>query len=506
MSANTPVDALWDKFSDRGDFPMLSASLRTTIAAMTNEDYDFSALVNLILSDFALTQRVIRLANSAMYAAFGGNVTTVSRALMILGMEAVGHLIVGLKLLDHFQGAATFRHDASIELNRALLSGSVARQLARRTNDRRSEEAVVCTLMRQVGKLLVVCYLERDWDRIQSRARREGRDDSAVCVDELGASFEELAQEAARRWRLPDTIRQGMQPAAGGLGPTTPAVAMFLATADAAAPATGNTELTPSHIAWLQAVTGYSTAVSEIVTQAGLETGACDEALVSLAGHYGSSLSLAPETLVQMTRTLVEENVTQRFVEEIELLRGDKQPATPTPEQSIAIMRAGLADLNALPESQPPKMALAAVCETLGRALGLARVTVFERARGNGIFSARLGAGRDIERLLPELRFSAAFSPDVFHLALRNGVGMFIADAHAPSLATHMPAWFTAVLPDTCAFVLLPVRVADDTVALVYGDWNRHSQVRKIAPEEMATLNEFSRRLGRFFASAPMRV
>ncbi|WP_186144686.1 HDOD domain-containing protein, partial [Burkholderia gladioli] len=133
------LDKLWARMNERGDFPLLSESLRATMAAMKNDDLDFTALVRVVLSDFALTQKVLRLANSAMYMAFGGNITTVTRALMVLGMDAVGHLVVGLKLVDR------------VEL-------------------RAGEEAVVCTLMRQVGKLLVVCYLDSEWHRIRRRA------------------------------------------------------------------------------------------------------------------------------------------------------------------------------------------------------------------------------------------------------------------------------------------------------------------------------------------------
>src|ERR1700686_1399594 len=93
------LDKLWARMSERGDFPMLSQSLRTTMAAIKNDDLDLTALVQVVLSDFAVTQKVLRLANSAMYMAFG-NITTITRALMVLGMDAVGHLIVGLKIVD----------------------------------------------------------------------------------------------------------------------------------------------------------------------------------------------------------------------------------------------------------------------------------------------------------------------------------------------------------------------------------------------------------------------
>ena len=82
------LDRLWTRMSERGDFPMLSQSLRTTMAAMNNDELDFSALVRVVLSDFALTQKVLRLANSAMYMAFGGNITNVFLAACTLSLRA----------------------------------------------------------------------------------------------------------------------------------------------------------------------------------------------------------------------------------------------------------------------------------------------------------------------------------------------------------------------------------------------------------------------------------
>src|SRR5260370_7377689 len=164
------LDKLWGRMSERGDFPMLSQALRTTVSAMSDGALDFPALVQVVLSDFGLTQKVLRLANSAMYISFGGNITTVTRALMVLGMDAVGHLVVGLKLVDHFHQSAPRRIDAKLELNRTLLSGAVARQVTERSEFRASEEAVVCTLMRQIGKLLVAFYLETEWDQLRRKA------------------------------------------------------------------------------------------------------------------------------------------------------------------------------------------------------------------------------------------------------------------------------------------------------------------------------------------------
>ncbi len=51
------LDKLWTRMSERGDFPILSQALRTTVSAMSDDELDFSSLVQIVLSDVGLTQK-----------------------------------------------------------------------------------------------------------------------------------------------------------------------------------------------------------------------------------------------------------------------------------------------------------------------------------------------------------------------------------------------------------------------------------------------------------------
>jgi len=104
--------------------------------------------------------------------------------------------------------------------------------------------------------------------------------------------------------------------------------------------------------------------------------------------------------------------------------------------------------------------------------------------------------------MLPALQFAAEFRPDVFHLAISNPVGIFIENARDPRIEARLPRWFKESFGDAQAFVLLPVKANDATVALVYGDWTHAQHVRKITAPEMGALNELTRELSRFFSSA----
>lgn len=482
-TARMPLDHLWARISERGAFPVLSDTLRATMAALKSDDLDYHALARIILSDVALTQKVLRLANSAMYAAFGGNITTVTRALMVLGIDTVAHLVVGSKLLDHFEQSSRNHTDAKLALNRALLAGTIARKLTAHANLLAGEEALVCTLMQQVGKLLVVCYLETEWQQIRVDTA-QGCDEEQACKSLLGVNFETIGLDAARRWQLPETILDGMMrydaaTHAADIYPLAPAE-------DPAA--------RPGCMQWLRAVSSCSTEMTDALVAD--DPGAGN--LAPLAERYGPVLGVTPETLAEIAATLLREEASDAVRREIVALR----------EQSQALAGGGckaelsseLAAVRAMPPERTLESALAHVAENMLSGLGLSRVVGFVRD-ANQVFSARLARGSWLPAQLTALRFKQMFEPDVFHLAIGNTIGIYIEDAQSPRMVQRAPEWYRRTLGDACAYLLLPVHVRGEAVALLYGDWLTRQAAHKIRPDEMELLNALSAELGRFYTS-----
>ncbi|MDX3907930.1 MAG: HDOD domain-containing protein [Pigmentiphaga sp.] len=474
---------LWSRINERGDFPLLSDSLRVTISAMQGDDRAITSLAQIVLSDFTLTQRVLRLANSAMYMAFGGNITTVSRALVVLGVEAVAHLVLGLKLVDHFQQChlQLQRLDAKLELNRAMLAGCIARKVCAARDVRAGEEAVVCTLMRQLGRLLCIFYLEHEWAQIRARALAGCCTDDELSAQVLGISFDELGEEAAERWGLPEVIRRGMLPFDFSAPPTGPQAGAEC-----------------DH--WLRAVSSFSVEMSRSMTDAADDAGSRSRRVLETVQCYAAALSLGVEALRGMMGELVKDEASRHFLREIDELQAAS--AGDAPHSAERTLRDGLRGLRLLPSLHHLGPVLAMASEAMLAGMRFSRAIIFVRDPRRHAFEARLGFGAGIEQLLPQLRFNEIFSGDVFHLAITNPVGIFIENACNPKFGAHIPRWFREVVSDAHAFVLLPVRAGSDTVALVYGDWNSAEQARTMGPGEMAALNELAQELGRFFGQA----
>jgi hypothetical protein len=108
---------LLDRIRHQNDFPAMAESIATINRIASSEEESIASLSNLIIKDFALTNKLLRLVNSASFAHYGGgNISTVSRAVAILGFDAVKNVALTLLLFDCLkpQQARTSRMSSSI--------------------------------------------------------------------------------------------------------------------------------------------------------------------------------------------------------------------------------------------------------------------------------------------------------------------------------------------------------------------------------------------------------
>ncbi|MET0319359.1 MAG: HDOD domain-containing protein, partial [Duganella sp.] len=204
---------LWDCARRRGDMPGFAKAITAILGAMRGEDDQEFNMTRTVLSDPVLTQKVLRLANSGMYSAFGQHVNTVSKAVVVLGTDAIGHLALGLKLIEELGagaagGEATVAH---IEMEKAVLAGIVARQIATAAEHPNGEEAVVCSMLHTLGRMMLTFYMPERWLELQRRADDEGCSVDDVAPAMLGLGMAQVGHAAALHWRLPARLIDGMR-------------------------------------------------------------------------------------------------------------------------------------------------------------------------------------------------------------------------------------------------------------------------------------------------------
>jgi HD-like signal output (HDOD) protein len=90
---------------DSGDFPAMANTVGQISTLTSSEATSTSALADTVLQDYGLAQKLLRLVNTAAFAQ-RGQVTTISRAVLLLGFERVRSVATGLILFEHLQAQA----------------------------------------------------------------------------------------------------------------------------------------------------------------------------------------------------------------------------------------------------------------------------------------------------------------------------------------------------------------------------------------------------------------
>jgi len=203
-SRHSTIDFLLRRMQRKKDFPTISSTL-ADINRLTSDDSDTSAdkLANVILRDMALTSKLLKLVNSAFYGARAAEITSISQAVVFLGLEQVRMTANSLTLFGHLKNDSSLLRDSMI---RSFLAGLLARHLARREKLGGAEEAFIAGLCQNLGENLVIYYFADDYGDIEAARKSEGMDKQAASRGILGVSYAELGVAVARVWSLPQAI------------------------------------------------------------------------------------------------------------------------------------------------------------------------------------------------------------------------------------------------------------------------------------------------------------
>ena len=97
----TALEFLLRRMRLRPDPPAMTQAVGEVVRLASSDRQNVTAVAQAILVDAALTQRILRMVNSSMYRGVGGGpVTTASRAILMLGYNAIRTVATSLSLLE----------------------------------------------------------------------------------------------------------------------------------------------------------------------------------------------------------------------------------------------------------------------------------------------------------------------------------------------------------------------------------------------------------------------
>ncbi|OMG54659.1 serine/threonine protein kinase [Azonexus hydrophilus] len=482
------IDFLLRRMRHKSDFPALSESVSAINKIANSETESVNKLSNSILRDFALTNKLLRLVNSAYFRpAGGGSISTVSRAVIVLGFETVRNIAITVLLFEHLQNKAN-ANQLKEEFLRANLAGILAKDIGAAAEMRDLEQTFICALFHGLGRLLSQYYFPEESDEVRRVMAQKNCTDDQASLLVLGISFEDLGIAIARQWGFPSVIVGSMRKLSAG---------------HVRKPGTQEERL--------RMLSGFANELCEVIGQVTPE--AREREMAKAMVRFRDALPLEEKEVMQTVKRSVEEiadfariihlNVQQTaFGKQMrQFANGGSETVltAPDPEtdsfngtllkESVvpgvlddpsgtgvlkidaqAVLTAGIQDIsNTLVDGYKLNDILRIILETMYRAMGFKRVVLCIRDAKAGTMQGRFGFGPEANEIARAFRFPLSFTPDIFHAATSKGADILISDIDDEKIAARIPDWYRKAVPAR-SFVLFPLNIKGNPVALIYAD------------------------------------
>ncbi len=467
LGKNT-LELLWTRTRQQGDMPGFAKAISAILGAMRGEDDHEFDMTQTVLSDPVLTQKVLRLANSGMYSAFGQKVNTVSKAVLVLGIDAIGHLALGLKLIEELSHATPDSVSAHIEMEKAVLAGMVAQQVATSAASQNAEQAVVCSMLHTLGRMMVTFYMTDYWARLQ--AHGGPGNEGAAAEEILGLTLEDIGYATAAHWGLPGHLISGMRP----MEP------MELG-ADGA-------EVSRSD--WMAGLCTMSARCADSLWH---DDAAGAAEVLTLIDQYTAMLGVAPEGLVaaiEKAKVMAAADLSIAPLSKPGERRERALASTRQRAEGNRLLVSGLAEMRDALNSASPGQMVSMGLETLYQGFDFSRAVAFVRNHKERKYAARISLGQNIRDMQTRMEFSDTYEPNVFHAALSSDRVIFIENARDPKFAAKLPAWWKDTLPDARSFVILPLSSNGQPTGFIYGDWDDSFPPIQLTQPEFGLIND----------------
>ena len=503
------LEFLLRRMRHKSDFPALSDAVVRIQRVTQSEDASIAGVTDEIVRDVALTNKLLRLVNTAHFRNAGaGTIASVPRAVSLVGLAGIRTMALSLVLLEHMQDKAHVARLKEMFLM-AMMTGTLCDELTPLA--KAHDEPFLAGMMSQLGRLLTEFYFPEEAALIRRRVEpswQRGEWSHAIedrAVGEvLGLSYEQLGVGVTKVWGLPDSLRRAIARPEGE-------------------PPTRSVEAAADRLRWcVQA----SSELAQALMQA--PGGSAASRIGAIGDRFARALNLPKdqfETAVRSAQSHLQSMSNDLGIvikpdsqargllpQELEVPTGNVNPATvvqppeaAAPNDATVAMAAGERPGAAAPPARSPAPAagvadsnarmlaledgissvtsalagdtfklnevLRIILQTMHVALGFRCVVFAMRDQKTGVITGRLGLGAAASALSAQFRVDVNPNGpvDLLSVACKKAADTLISDAAADNVRTRLPTWLQREA-DARSFVLLPMTMKSAPFALIYAD------------------------------------
>jgi len=200
---NTAATAIANKTIEIATLPEITMRIVEVVQDPKSTAHDLHRIVS---NDPALSARVLRVVNSAFYG-LPGQIGSIDRAIMLLGLNAVKNIAIAASLTkmfqqkvptDDFSGKDLWTHSVAVGASNKLITGAIGLALP--------DEAFLGGLIHDLGLVaLLQCFSEKIPEIVQ--LVKAGVRFRQAETNVIGADHQEIGMALAAKWKFPRSFQ-----------------------------------------------------------------------------------------------------------------------------------------------------------------------------------------------------------------------------------------------------------------------------------------------------------
>ncbi|MGZ4958267.1 MAG: HDOD domain-containing protein [Methylomonas sp.] len=202
------IDA-WAETLRAQELPIFSNTAQSIYRSLDDTSKGAMDLAAIILQDPNLTAKLLKVSNTPYYNPSRQKISTVSRAIIILGAEVIRELTLACSFFESILSPNN-KERANREIAQAIHAAVQARELAIAMNDASPEEVFVAALLLNIGHIAFWCMHSKQATLVNDLIEKKKVSAQDAEKQILGFTLQDLGKKLSKSWRLGGLIEESI--------------------------------------------------------------------------------------------------------------------------------------------------------------------------------------------------------------------------------------------------------------------------------------------------------
>ena len=189
------------------EFATLPPVAAKVLKLLENEDLDIRDVARLIETDSSLTLKLLRVANSPLYAT-RSEISNIQQAIVILGLNRLTNIVLGVSIFSRFLLSSQKNIAELMEKYwwHSSCTGVVAKAVSEKINKSFKENEFIGGLLHDIGKMAMIQYDAAKYLKVIELIDKNQLVDDEAEMALYGITHQEVGYQIAKLWKLPEDL------------------------------------------------------------------------------------------------------------------------------------------------------------------------------------------------------------------------------------------------------------------------------------------------------------